>query len=122
LKDAGFDILMLPYYDGHFIDKIAEFATDLIVLDIIMPTMNGDQIALLLKQDERTKNIPIVFLDNLSEETVGDLVKNTGALEYLVKADHSPDEVIEKYKKYIEAHTSPSSHHEDSVDQKEVTP
>jgi CheY-like chemotaxis protein len=75
LKDAGFDILMLPYYDGNFIDKIAEFATDLIVLDIIMPTMNGDQIALLLKQDERTKNIPIVFLDNLSEETVGDLAK-----------------------------------------------
>jgi len=49
LKDAGFDVLMLPHYDGNFIDKIAEFAPDLISLDIIMPTMNGDQIAPLLK-------------------------------------------------------------------------
>lgn len=68
----------------------AESAPDIILLDIIMPEMDGYQICEILKNDEKTKHIPIIFVTAVSEvmdETKGFAV---GALDYITKPFHPP--------------------------------
>lgn len=68
----------------------AESPPDIILLDILMPEMDGYQICEILKNDEETKRIPIIFVTAVSEvmdETKGFAV---GALDYITKPFHPP--------------------------------
>ena len=71
---------------------------DLILLDLILPKIHGFDVLKELKEDEKTKEIPIIVLTNL--ERVEDVEKalELGATTYLVKADYTLEEVIEKIK------------------------
>jgi DNA-binding response OmpR family regulator len=75
---------------------------DLILLDIILPKKNGLEVLEELREDEKTKDIPVIILTNL--ENVGEVEKaiELGATTYLVKANYSLDEVIEKVRKALE--------------------
>lgn len=74
---------------------------DLILLDIIMPQINGLDILKALKADEITSKIPVVLLTNLPSEMSGEKAKSLGASDYLVKAEYDPNEVYEIIKKYL---------------------
>lgn len=68
---------------------------DIILLDIMLPVINGFEVLKKLKQDEKTKKIPVVILSNYGEMpniTEGLL---GGAAEYLIKVEHTPEEVVE---------------------------
>lgn len=81
--------------------KIAtEQHPDLILLDVMLPgQMNGFDVLEVLKRDEQLKKIPVIMSTNLnSEETVA---KTIGVVDYLIKANTSLDEVIEKIKKHL---------------------
>jgi len=71
---------------------------DLILLDILLPVMNGFDVLRKLKANLKTRNIPVIVLTNLgSEQTDKDkqLALSLGAIDYLVKSYHSPDEIVE---------------------------
>jgi len=74
---------------------------NLILLDLILPKMNGFDVLKKLKEDEATKDIPIIVLTNL--EGIGDVNKaiELGATTYLVKVQYTLEEVIEKIKKVL---------------------
>ena len=74
---------------------------DIIMLDIIMPLVDGFAALRKIKADETTKNIPVVMLTNLAQN--GDITegKRLGATDYLVKANLTPTEVVEKIKKVL---------------------
>lgn len=74
---------------------------DLILLDLILPKMHGFDVLKALKEDEKTKDIPIIVLTNL--EGTGDVEKalELGATTYLVKASYTLEEVVQKIKKAI---------------------
>ncbi len=74
----------------------------LILLDLVLPKMHGFEVLKLLKEDETTKNIPIIVLTNL--ESMGDVEKalELGATTYLVKASYTLEEVVQKIKKALE--------------------
>lgn len=63
---------------------------DIILLDIIMPRMNGLDVLQKLKEQEATKNIPVYLLTNLPAECSGDKATALGAAGYLVKAENEP--------------------------------
>ncbi|MBU1046029.1 response regulator [Patescibacteria group bacterium] len=69
---------------------------DLILLDLILPKKHGLEVLEELRKDEATSNIPVIILTNL--ENVGEVEKaiEFGATTYLVKANYSLNEVIEK--------------------------
>ena len=71
---------------------------DLILLDIILPKKNGHEVLQAVKENEKTKNIPVVLLTNL--DSVSDVEKalELGATTYLVKADYKLEEVTAKVK------------------------
>jgi len=74
---------------------------DLILLDIVLPKVNGLEVLGKLKDDPETKAIPIVILTNLEGiNNVGKALE-LGATTYLVKAQYSLDEVIEKIEKAL---------------------
>ena len=97
----GFDIFVLPDASGQFIQKVLKIKPDLISLDVIMPKRTGYQAIKLLKQDKRTKHIPVFFLTNLSEEENRKTGIKLGAVDYLVNAKIAPEEVLGKYWNYL---------------------
>lgn len=75
---------------------------DLILLDILMPYMNGLELLKKIKEDENLNKIPVVLLTNLSqkEEIQEGLI--LGAKDYLIKSHFTPSEVMEKINKYLQ--------------------
>jgi CheY-like chemotaxis protein len=74
---------------------------NIILLDILMPGLSGLEVLERLKAEGDTKDIPVFILSNLADETTIDTAKKLGAEEYIVKADFSPEQVVEEVKKYI---------------------
>jgi len=101
LESEGFDIeLALDGEEG--IEKAKEFMPELILLDLILPKMNGFEVLKKLKTDEKTKNIPVIVLSNLGQESDVKQGMELGAVNYLIKSDHSINEIIDKIKKELE--------------------
>lgn len=74
---------------------------DIILLDRMMPKLSGDEVLIKLKQNEATKNIPVIIFSNLSQGDDSKKMMELGAKEYLVKANLTPGEVVEKVKQYL---------------------
>ena len=94
--DQAFDLMIAK--DGEEGLKKANERPDLILLDILLPGINGFEVLRRLKQNSKTKDIPVVVLTNLgSEKTDKDkqLAISLGAVDYLVKSYHTPDEMLE---------------------------
>lgn len=88
--------------DGEAGLKLArETNPDLILLDLILPKMDGFEVLDELKKDDATKDIPVLVLTNL--ESTQDIEKALalGATNYLVKANYDLKDVIEKVKENI---------------------
>lgn len=74
---------------------------DLILLDIMMPKLTGIDVLKKLKSDEKTKNLAIVLLTNLGQESVIKQALEIGARGYLMKMRLSPYDLIERVKEFL---------------------
>jgi two-component system, cell cycle sensor histidine kinase and response regulator CckA len=84
LTDAGFQILVAEDSDGA-IETAHYAAPDLILLDVLMPGINGFETCRRLKRDEQTKEIPVIFLTALNETVDKVRGLELGAVDYLTK-------------------------------------
>ena len=74
---------------------------DLILLDLILPKMAGLDVLRELKRENETKNTPVIILSNLEgTKEVGEALA-LGAVAYLVKANYSLEEIVDKIKKIL---------------------
>jgi len=69
---------------------------DLVLLDLIMPKMSGLEVLEALKADPRTRDIPVIILSNLGQESDVERGVSMGAVDYLIKNEAKPAEVAEK--------------------------
>lgn len=74
---------------------------DVILLDIMMPEIDGFMVLKDLKTDTATKNIPIIMLTNLGQEEDIKKGNKLGATDYLVKANLTPAQVVKKVKEVL---------------------
>lgn len=74
---------------------------NIILLDVIMPKIDGFAVLTQLKADKDTKKIPVLMLTNLGQTEDKQRGKKLGAIDYIVKADFTPMQVSEKIKKYL---------------------
>ena len=77
-----------------------EIIPDLIILDVMMPKINGYKISRLLKYDKKYKDIPILMLTARSQEKDKLIGEETGADEYITKP-FDLDEVVKKVEQYL---------------------
>jgi len=71
------------------LEKINKFKPDLILLDIIMPEMNGFEVLTELKKSDKTKSIPVIFITGLSDNESEGLA--LGAVDYIRKPFNTED-------------------------------
>ena len=79
--------------------KNMEIKPSIIFLDIIMPKMSGFEVMQEMKKDPILKNIPTIFLTNMYEEEDEKKGLGLGAVDYLVKSQYVPSEIVDKMKK-----------------------
>ncbi len=99
LESEGFTVLVS--YNGE--DALNQARTenpDLILLDIMLPKLDGYKVCRLLKFDERYRNIPILMLTAKTQEKDKTIGIETGADEYITKP-FDMDELLEKVKAYL---------------------
>lgn len=72
---------------------------DLIILDVYLPVIDGDEVAKVIKKDEELKHIPIILI-SATTKTLAERAKDCGAVDWLTKA-FEPEDLIGKIKKII---------------------
>lgn len=74
---------------------------DIILLDLMMPEMNGDEMLAKLRKTDWGKDIKVVILTNVGEQEIPENVKKLDVSAVIVKADMTPSQVAEKVKTYL---------------------
>lgn len=101
LEKAGYEVI--PVMDGkEALDSVRKERPDIVILDLMLPTLDGYKVCRLLKFDERYKHIPILVLSARVEEDAKKRSMEAGADEYISKPLKT-DELLDKIKKYLEA-------------------
>jgi len=103
LSTAGFNVLTSA--DGkEGLEQIESQKPNFVILDIWLPSMTGIEILEKVSESEKLKKTPILVVSNsASDETIAK-AKKLGAVDYLVKTDHSLDEIARKIKDYLASH------------------
>ncbi len=77
------------------LDKIRSQRPDLVLLDIMMPKLNGMEVLRKIKSDPEVRNIPVVVLTNLAGNTDVQAALELGAVRYIIKSENKPKQVEE---------------------------
>lgn len=83
------------------LELIRNDSPDLILLDIVMPTMTGTEMYERMQKEERLAGIPVIFLTNLDDIDKKKQVLNEGAVDYFVKSNTDLDFLLEKVGKIL---------------------
>lgn len=75
---------------------------DIILLDLMMPEMNGDEMLAKLRETDWGKNMKVIILTNMGEQEVPERIKELGVSSFILKADMTPRQVAEVVKKQLE--------------------
>jgi len=80
---------------------IEEDKPDLVLLDIIMPKLDGFSVLKKIRENAKTKDLPVILLTNLGQDEDIKKGQQLGAVGYLVKANLTPAEVVSKVQEYL---------------------
>ncbi len=83
------------------LEKVKSYNPEIILLDVIMPEMDGFMVLKQLKSEASTKNIPVIMLTNLGQEEDIEKGEKLGVKDYLVKANLTPSQVVDKVKEVL---------------------
>lgn len=83
------------------LEKIGQLRPDLILLDIILPKKDGMEVLEHIHRNESLSQIPVIIISNSGQPVEIDRARELGAVDWLVKAEFDPQEVIEKVREQI---------------------
>lgn len=96
----GFEVVS-AYNGAEGLAKAEKEKPDLILMDIIMPKMDGFVALKKIKNNETIAHIPVIMLTNLGQEEDVKKGKELGADDYFIKANHTPSDIVEKIKSLL---------------------
>ncbi len=100
LSKEGYDVIeAIDGEDG--VKKIKESKPDLVLLDLILPGIDGFEVLKRAKEDAVSAAVPIIILSNLGQKEDVERGFKLGAVDFLIKAHFTPGEIIEKVKNTI---------------------
>lgn len=103
----GFEVSACPSGEkGLEVLKTTQF--DLVLLDIMLLGINGLEVLRQIKEDPKSKQLKVVLLTNLGQETIIKQGFGLGALGFLIKSAYTPDQIVREVKGFIDG-TNPST-------------
>jgi len=93
----GFDV-QLADNGQKGVALVENFAPDIILLDLQMPKMTGDEALAEIRKQVWGRDIPVIILTNLGEEEAPKSIRNLGIHSYIVKAELTPRQVVQRVK------------------------
>ncbi len=75
---------------------------DIVLLDVLLPKLDGFAVLEKLKADASVKDIPVILLTNLGQKDDVEKGLAAGAVDYMIKAHFKPSEIVEKVRKVLE--------------------
>ena len=97
LEKAGFEVVHFEQPPPDVIEIISQESPDLILTDIMMPGIDGFQMAKMAKGDDRTKKIPIFALSSMALEDYRQRGLDIGMEDYYFKNENPPDKIVAKF-------------------------
>lgn len=83
------------------LELLKEMKPDIVLLDLMMPIMTGDEMLKLLRATDWGKNIKVIILTNIGEQEIPDGVKELGISAFILKADMTPRQVAKLVKEQL---------------------
>ena len=83
------------------VKKIKEEKPDLVLLDLILPGIDGFEVLAKVREEESLKSLPVIILSNLGQREDVEKGLRLGAIDYLVKAHFTPGEIIYKIRQHL---------------------
>lgn len=93
-EQAGFHVVV-AYNGEEGVQKITEFRPDLILLDLMLPEMSGDQVLAQIRATDWGKAIRVLILTNIGEDEAPAVLQTLNVDRYIVKADYTPAQVVD---------------------------
>lgn len=100
LEEEGFEVLVTDKGTEAF-EIASKEKPNIILLDVILPEIDGFSVLQMIKGDSKTKNIPVMMLTNLGQESDKEKGSQLGAVEYFIKSQHTPADVLSAVKKIV---------------------
>lgn len=105
LEEGGHQVTLVA--DKDAVKQIISQKPDLVLLDILMPNVNGLDILREVRSDALTSAIPIVLLTNVAEDDSLAKGLEYGAYGYLLKSETTPDQVLSRVNMTLDETTAP---------------
>lgn len=99
-----FDVVMAANGEEG-LDKARSEKPTLVLLDVMMPKMNGLEVLEKLKADPATKAIPVIMLTNLAGQQDAETALSKGAVKYIVKSQYDPKQIADMVKEILAGYT-----------------
>lgn len=102
LKRLGYRVLTVT--NSRLAMQRIRMGADLILLDILMPNLNGFEVLKRIKREKETKDIPVIILTNIGSQSIDSdkkLAFSLGATDYLIKSINTPDSIAQKIAQFI---------------------
>lgn len=100
LKDEGYKIIVANH-GKEGLEKMKSEKPDLILLDIVMPVLDGFGVLEEMNKSQELKKIPVVIISNSGQPVELGRAKKLGVKDWLIKTEFDPQEVLDKVKKQI---------------------
>lgn len=100
LREEGYEVMTAETGEEGL--RVAKLEPDLILLDIMLPIIDGIEVLKRLKSSDKTKHIPVILLTNLGQEGVIKQGFEAGAEEYLMKIQYQPVDVVREVNTFFE--------------------
>ena len=100
LEKNGFE-MFLAADSKEALTILEEKKPSLIISDLILPGLDGFELISMLKKDDKTKGIPVIVLSNLGQKDEVERAMSLGAIDFMVKVNFTPDEIVDKIKKVL---------------------
>jgi len=102
LRSSGFEVKVARDAKSALIELEKGFVPDVILLDVVMPGIDGFEFLQMIRKKEIASNSIVIILSNLGQKDDIEKAKACGADDYIVKASFTPTEVVEKVKSLLE--------------------
>lgn len=83
------------------LETLSKVVPDVVLLDVLLPDKDGFEILASIKKDPRTKDVPVIMFSNLSQEENIQKAKDMGAVDFYVKSNLTPDQIVENVKEVL---------------------